>query len=282
MRLFCLIFLMWQTAAAAQNYPLYDSIAVNDYADLLPPQDEADLTQRLLALKAETGVEMTLLTLGAQAAFAPEQSLEEFVTGVFDTWGIGDPELNDGVLVLVLRTDRAMRIELGAGYGRDWDLAAQRVVDQRFLPFFREDKYAEGIAEGMDAVIEDIVLPFKGGKASPVRAINGQEFLAILGGVIAGSIAILVVIVRVFKTMVRRFRKCPQCGQGGLNKTRIVTSSASTVADGRGINRFHCNFCDYSADRAFTISKVQTSSNGSSGSGFSGGRSGGGGASGRW
>lgn len=283
MRSLLFVFMVWATGLAAQTYPQYQSTSVNDYANLLPPDQEAALVERLETLKADTGVEMTVLTLGAQAAFSPDQSLEAFATGLFNTWGIGDAQAHDGVLVLVLRTDRAMRIELGAGYDRDWDLMAKRVVEQYFLPAFREDDYAAGITTGVEAVIDKIVLPFRAGEKSPVRAIDPDRLLKIVGAVVLGSIAAIMVIVRFFRAMIHRLRKCPDCGRGGLNKTRLVTAPASPTIGGRGINRFHCSFCDYSDDQHFTTSKLRTTGTGSHrGRRFGGGRSGGGGASGRW
>ena len=175
-----------------------------------------------------------------------------------------------------------MRIELGAGYGRDWDLAAGRVVDRDFLPYFRQENYSRGITNGVDAVIEDIVMPFKAGEQSPVRVIALEKFLGVIAAIAVGSISVIVIIVMMFRNLIQRFRKCPQCGRGGLNKTRMVTATASTMMAGAGINRFHCSFCGYSMDQKFTISKVRTRPSGSFRGGFGGGRSGGGGASGRW
>ena len=57
---------------------------------------------------------MTIITLESQAPYAPDETLEEFATNLFNNWGIGDAARNDGILVLVLPDDRAMRIELGA------------------------------------------------------------------------------------------------------------------------------------------------------------------------
>lgn len=282
MRVLIVIFVFWATAAISQSFPQYQSTTVNDYADLLSPDQEAELVESLTELNLETGVEMTVLTLGSQAAFAPDVSLETFATGLFNEWGIGDENRNDGVLVMVLRTDRVMRIELGAAYDHDWDLTAQRAIDRDFLPFFRNDDYGAGIVNGVDAVIDDIVLPFRAGEKSPVRAIEPKSFFGTIVAIIAGSIAAIVVIVRSFRGFIQKMRKCPQCGNGGLHKKRLITSQASLHGTGHGINRFQCDYCDYLEDLPFTISRIRTRSSGSSGGSFGGGRSGGGGASGRW
>ena len=59
---------------------------------------------------------MKIITLESQAPYAPDETLEEFATNLFNDSGIGDATRNDGILVLVLPDDRAMRIERGAGY----------------------------------------------------------------------------------------------------------------------------------------------------------------------
>ena len=153
-------FLITANTALAQSYPEYNTTTVNDYAGLLDDASQARVVAQLDALKKETGVEMTVLTLSRQDMFAPDQTREQFATGLFNEWGIGDKRSNDGVLVLVLRTDRAMRIELGKAYGRDWDRAAARVIDRSFLPAFKEDRYQDGIEAGVTDTINTIVTPF--------------------------------------------------------------------------------------------------------------------------
>ena len=171
--LFVLMFLA--STATAQTYPEYRSTTVNDLAGLLDPADEAALTGQLTGLRRDTGVEMTVVTLATQADFAPGRTLEQFATGLFDHWGIGQAGRNDGVLVLILRDDRAMRVELGQAYGRDWDGAAQRVVDGQFLPAFKAGSYARGILTGSTAVIDDIILPFRAGQDAPAGSKRGVD-----------------------------------------------------------------------------------------------------------
>jgi hypothetical protein len=59
--------------------------------------------------------------------------IESFATNLFNAWGIGDAERNDGVLLLVARDDRLVRIELGAGYdpfdeGRLWTVFNEHIL----------------------------------------------------------------------------------------------------------------------------------------------------------
>jgi uncharacterized protein len=277
MRKLLLVLFLSAGMAAAQTYPSYKSTTVNDYAHLLDAQDEHVLSDRLAQLRRDTGVEMTVVTLASQSFYAPDQTLEQFATGLFNTWGIGDAKRNDGVLVLVLRDDRAMRIELGAGYGRAWDGAAVRVIDDTFLPAFKADDYARGILQGSSAVISDIVMPFRRNEDAPAPT-GGDRWmfwlfapLVLLSGLHSNRKAV--------GDTFERLRKCPVCGRRGLRVDRTVSRPATASLPGTGNRRLYCLYCDHSHDVSYSI--TWSSQNGSSG-GFGGGRSGGGGGSGRW
>ncbi|MEM9850858.1 MAG: TPM domain-containing protein [Pseudomonadota bacterium] len=277
-RILFLIFFVFAgiNGAWAQSYPDYTSTTVNDLAELLSTQELAALDAQLSGLRADTGVEMTVLTLPSQAPYAPDITLEAFATGLFNHWGIGDASRNDGVLILILRDDRAMRVELGAAYARDWDRAAEDVVDRVFLPAFRDGDYPAGILNGAVAVIDQIVLPFRAGSPAPEPAASGGDSpwaFAVMAGVMAlffgrGALA----------NGLARFRVCPSCNTRGLRQSTRTVRSATTSSTGQGVRRTTCPRCGYVNETTYTIARRSRSSSG----GFGGGRSGGGGASGRW
>ncbi|WP_299725394.1 YgcG family protein [uncultured Tateyamaria sp.] len=274
--------------ASAQTYPDPTSTDINDFAGLLVDAEVRDtLRTRLVNLRQATGVEMTVVTLATQKDFAPNLSLEAFATGLFNSWGIGDASRNDGVLVLVLRDDRAMRVELGAGYAQDWNDEAARVVGNEFLPHFREGDYQSGISSGSAAVIDTIVVPFLAGKTGPAKTDEGQPWYMVL---IFGVIFLGIMLRNVMGDFVVRFRTCPQCGRKGtLRATRRTIVHASSMTPGSAERTVTCTACDYHdlstiyLPRRSSASDHSSSSSGSGfGGGFGGGRSGGGGASGRW
>ena len=135
------------------KYPGYQELYVNDYADLLDTAAERRIRSKLIGLYRKTDVEMTVLTIQQMSDFGHYGAIEPFATGLFNTWGIGDASRNDGVLILVSRFDRQMRIEIGSGYGTRWNGTMQRVIDTAFLPQFRQDAYQQGIEDGVDATI---------------------------------------------------------------------------------------------------------------------------------
>lgn len=272
---FLALFLLLPTLLWAQSYPDYESTTVNDFAGLLTPEAEARLDAQLSALRDDTGVEMTVVTLSRQEVFAPDQTLEEFATGLFNHWGVGDAQSNDGVMVLVLHTDRAMRIELGGAYGRSWDRAAARVVDRSFLPAFAEDRYEAGIETGVTDAIETIVTPFLAGAEAPAGSggSGGDNIVWIVLGLFGAGFGALF-----FKDKFVKLRKCPECGTRGLSRSRKVLNASTKTRTGDGEVTTACANCSYHHVAPYTISRRSSSKSSS----FGGGSSGGGGASGRW
>jgi uncharacterized protein len=262
-------------AARAQNFPEYTSTTVNDFANLLPEEQERALSRRLDRLERETGVELAVVTLATQELYAPGQTLEQFATALFDHWGIGKAETDDGVLILVLRDDRAMRLELGAAYGRDWDRVAQDVVERQFLDAFAAGDYPRGLIDGTEATIERIVLPFRDGAEAPAPS-EAPDWLILVGFALVAALAMAR---RRIGDTLARLRSCPGCGRRGLSQTRTTLSPASRTIMGMGERVLSCRYCGFEERETFQIPRIRSNRSGGS---FGGGRSGGGGASGRW
>lgn len=265
--------------ARAEPYPSYQSLLVNDYADLIGPEAEARIAATLESLKTETGVEATVLTLATRADYDPSASIEAFAKGLFNAWGVGDATRNDGILILVLRDDREMRVQLGSGYHQGYDVLAQEVVNADFLPDFRDGNYEAGIERGTGAVIDRIARPHAEGVPPPEGKPEGGGALPFFLVAAALIAAIRPVRNRIGDALMR-LRRCPKCGERGLSRERSVTTSATTATSGQGLTVTTCRHCDWREERSYTIPRRSTSK--SSGGSFGGGRSSGGGATGRW
>jgi len=283
MRLLIFLFFFWTSAAFAQSLPDIQNNRVNDYADLLMPEQQAALTDEIDAFRVETQAEIVVLTLNSLAESAPDLSLEEFATQLFDSWRIDGANQSDGVLVLVLRDDRIMRIELGASYAHDWDAVAQRVVDEYFLPPLRQNDFARGIQQGVFAIMDQIVVPFQD---DPDATGPGWGEIYSLWLIVALGLGLALYNGRQrLGDEMARFRNCPNCQQRGLRQSRAVRIPATITYPGTGIRRIQCPHCGYLDEAAYKIPQVPRRYNGHSGTGggSSGGSSGGGGgASGRF
>ena len=135
------------------RYPQYEEIYLNDFGDLLDQSGETIIRDYLQEIRSNTGIELTVLTIPSLSHYNAGPAIEPFATGLFNHWGIGNAERNDGVLVLVSASDRKMRIELGSGYTASWNQDMQRVIDDVFIPRFKKGDYQTGLIQGVEETI---------------------------------------------------------------------------------------------------------------------------------
>jgi uncharacterized protein len=116
----------------------------------------------LFAREKETGVEIVVVTINSIKDFpgTSNRTIEEFATGLFNAYGIGNMPKNDGVLLLVARRDRKARIELGAGYGHRRDSDSRRIMNKKIIPSFRKGRYDEGIIKGIESLAQEFAYVF--------------------------------------------------------------------------------------------------------------------------
>lgn len=260
----------------AQTLPEPRSVYVNDFADLLPPAAEARVADGLRAFQAEHGIELTLVTVETRSTYSDAPSIEAFATQLFNRWGIGDATRNDGILVLVARTDREMRIELGTGWPASYDDVAQRVIDKGFLPSFRNDDYALGIEVGMAETMRRFAPGAAGRVTDRVSDWVGQNIIFVLVGALGAVIAR-----RPLADASGGLKRCPQCGRRRLKRGRTTLRPANETIEGEERIETTCRNCDYSDRRTRVLPRIVRNRNRIGGR-FGGGGSSGGGASGRW
>lgn len=276
------------TVGLAQTYPEPLSDTVSDFADLLPPEAEARVTDLLQAAREETGVHITLATIASQAEYGGSGRFADFATGWFNAWGIGDATRNDGILILVGRDDREMRIVLGDAYDVIWDGRAQRVIDSAMLPAFREGDYAGGLEAGAQSAIDRLARPYSAGEDVTETSGFPEEnsfWTDTLPFLLFAIFAALIAFGRRIAAAVRRrLRRCPDCGHRGMHEHEEVTESPGDSTEGHGIRHQVCTSCQSDHPVRYVIPSLasQRAARKSSSSGFGGGRSSGGGASGRW
>lgn len=270
--------------ASAAPYPAHGDLYINDLAEVLGADEAATLRADLEALKAETGVEMTVLTIPTRGEYEAGGTLEEFATGLFNDWGVGRADLNNGILVFVAVEDREMRIVLGKGYDQGYDVIAQDIVNRWFLPEFRNGNFGAGIVAGSGEVITRIARRHAEGLPpqpvpAPSKSLLERLFPWAFGAIFAGVFGKML-IGRQLGDWSYRFRRCPSCGQRGLHREHVAPVDASQSAVGQIITR--CRSCRWRDERPWN--RATSTSKGRSGGGgsFGGGRSSGGGASGRW
>ncbi|MVO17809.1 TPM domain-containing protein [Parasedimentitalea huanghaiensis] len=143
-------------SAHAQSYPNYQEVFVNDYVGILSTEETQRLRSKLQTLRAVHDIEFTTVTINRMSDYGHSGPIEPFATGLFNHWGVGNVVRDDGVMLLVARYDRKMRIEVGSGYGTSKNAAMAEIIQDVILPEFRKDNYAAGILKGVDEVINEL------------------------------------------------------------------------------------------------------------------------------
>lgn len=145
----------WSTSLAVPTL----SARITDLTGTLSPADQSALTERLATLEKETGAQVVILMLPSTS---PE-SIEQFGIRLADAWKIGRGKVDDGVIVIVAKDDRRMRIEVGYGLeGAIPDAIAKRIVDEQMAPRFRTGDFAGGLHAAigtLDKLIRGETLP---------------------------------------------------------------------------------------------------------------------------
>jgi uncharacterized protein len=143
---------------------------VNDLAGLLQPAERERLETKLADLERRTGAQVAALTVDSLEG----DSVEDYAVRVFQTWKLGRKDVNDGVLFVVAKQERRMRIEVGYGLeARLTDASSRQILDDIVRPQFRAGNFGAGIEAGLDAisaVIQGASLPAP--KREPARQIG--------------------------------------------------------------------------------------------------------------
>jgi uncharacterized protein len=126
---------------------------VIDQTATLSAAQRAAIEDKLAAFEKTNGTQIVVLMVPSTA---PED-IAAYAQRVADTWKIGRREVGDGLLVVVAKNDRRIRIEVAKALeGAVPDLAARQIIDRRIAPAFRAGDFAGGIDAGIDALIARI------------------------------------------------------------------------------------------------------------------------------
>ena len=125
------------------------SARVIDQTQTLTAPEQQSLEARLQGLEEKSGSQVVVLMVPTTA---PED-IAAYAHRVADDWKIGRRDTGDGLLIVVAKNDRRMRIEVARALeGAVPDLAAARIIDQAMAPRFRENDYPGGLMAALDQV----------------------------------------------------------------------------------------------------------------------------------
>ncbi|HBK47005.1 MAG TPA: dehydrogenase, partial [Xanthomonadaceae bacterium] len=172
--------------------PALDSPVV-DATGTLDAAQKQRLQQQALQLQQRKGSQLQLLLV---ASTQPE-TIEQYTQRVFDQWQLGRKGVDDGVLLVVAKDDRRVRIQPGYGLeGAIPDAIANRIIQEYLAPKFRQGDYAGGIEDATAMLVrlidgESLPAPVSGHDAAPRGGGGGGGgwIVALLIGFVVANIA---------------------------------------------------------------------------------------------
>ena len=226
--------------------------AIVDNTNTLTKEQIEALNQKLTHYKDSTSNEIAVVLIKT----LDDYPLEEVALKILRDWGVGGRENNNGIVLLIAKDDRKIRIEVGYGLeGAIPDVTAKSIIDNSLTPNFREENYYRGI----DKAIDDIMKAAAGEYKAPARKKGDDDGI--------GFGAVIFILIIVFGILGATGRRggggggmISRRGWGGFGAGWIIGSMMSGGSRGGG----------------------GWSGGGGGFGGFGGGSGGGGGASGGW
>ena len=151
--LLCLVALLLAAPAMAQEFPPRPQRPVLDQAQLLRPEQIADIESKAIALEAKTGRTFFVATVNSLNGL----EIEDYGPQLGRAWKAGREKEDDGVILIVAPKERKVRIE--TGYGAEGflpDILSGRIIRDTIVPRFKANDMGGGIVAGSDAIIRQM------------------------------------------------------------------------------------------------------------------------------
>ncbi len=183
---------MWLILFVQNSWALVDvpklSSRVTDLTGTLSRSQVQSLEAKLAAFEQKKGSQIAVLIVPT----AQPEDIAEFGIKVADLWQIGRKGVDDGLIFIVAKNDRKMRLEVGYGLeGVIPDAIAKRIIAETVTPYFKAGDFVSGIDAGVNQImslIDGEQLP------EPAQQIQHGEhheeglIFALFGGLFAGSL----------------------------------------------------------------------------------------------
>ena len=126
---------------------------VNDYASMLSPPAVQQMEGELAAFEQSDSTQIVVLTIASLEG----QDLEQYSIQVVEKWKIGQKGKDNGALLLIVKNDRKVRIEVGRGLeGKLTDLVSGRIIRNEISPAFKRGDFDGGVSAGVSAIMATV------------------------------------------------------------------------------------------------------------------------------
>lgn len=123
---------------------------VQDEAKLFSPEMVAELSQWLREIHSQGGPQIQVLAVDSLNGVPVESASIKVV----EAWKLGGDKLDNGILLLISKSDRKIRLEVGQGLEGDLpDVVAKRIIARIISPLFKSGQLDKGLYEGIIAIV---------------------------------------------------------------------------------------------------------------------------------
>ena len=199
-RLLTGLFLAWLavSAHAAEVIPPAPKAFFNDEANVVPAPIASQLNETLAQFERDSSNQ---LLVAIYPKMQTDSSIEDYANRLFQAWGPGLKDKDNGAVLLVFIQDRKMRIEVGYGLEpRLTDAECFRIIED-LKPHFRSGNYATGLTNAVTAMIAATQGEYTGtGKTlSEQNQDSGSSFL--------GTLFVLLFVFLIVRAFVKSLRQ---------------------------------------------------------------------------
>lgn len=170
--LICLLFFLSFCIIALEKIPSPTQfIYINDYVGIMEENDIQTILSIGQELEKKTSAEATIVIINSTEGLP----IENYANHLFRTWGIGQKEKDNGLLLLVALDDHAWRVEVGRGLeGAIPDLLSHEIMTSLAAPAFQKGNYSQGLASAYNAFATTIAKEYNVSleQASPVNFLD--------------------------------------------------------------------------------------------------------------
>jgi uncharacterized protein len=131
------------SSAYTVRIPLIPTDYVNDYIHLFTQPQINTLDSIIINYEKKTTNQMAIITVDSQ--WIKKDSFKSFVLQLHNTWGVGQKDKNNGIVIAICPGHRIVRINNGYGIEKVFtDEQTHQIIQNIIIPAYKEEKYFEG------------------------------------------------------------------------------------------------------------------------------------------
>lgn len=193
--------------SAANKYPEPTSrFFVNDFADVIEQAAEEEIYSKAAALQEKTTAQVVVVTVNTLDGEEPA----DYALGLGRQWGVGQEDEDNGIVILLSKTERQIYIAVGYGLeGALPDSKTGRIIDAYGLDYLKKDDFSKGLLEIFGAIVNEVYIEYGEEPEEGYTPIEDtdEETLEEYGARVAASWVIMIACVILFVLVFGRRRR---------------------------------------------------------------------------